>query len=120
MGISSSGETTVLNALLASRFVSLHTGDPGDAGANELSGGAYVRRSAAFTLTGSNPTVASNSAPIEYPRATSNWGTVTHFGLWSAVSAGVYLGGAALNSSKVVELDDVVRWAAGELEVECD
>ena len=66
-GLSSKGETAVLAPLTTSAFVSLHTGDPGDTGANEVTGGAYARQGPiAFTNVGSNPTVASNSAHVKF------------------------------------------------------
>src|SRR5262245_20182599 len=92
-GLAPNGESTVLNALLAARFVSLHTGDPGDTGLLEVSGGAYARQAATFTNTGTNPTVASNNSVIQFPTAIADWGLISHFGLWSAVSGGTFLGG---------------------------
>ena len=120
MPLSSNGESTVLAALLAARFVSLHTGDPGNTGANEVTGGAYARQAATFANAGSNPTVASNNALIQYPTATAPWGTVTHFGLWSAVSGGTFLGGAAVVTPKVIDTDDIARWDATKLSVTAD
>ncbi len=119
-GLSGAGETIVLNALLAARFVSLHVADPGNAGASEVAGGAYVRQSASFANTGSNPTIAANSGVIQFPVATADWGTVTHFGVWSASSAGSFLGGWPVTTPKRVDTDDVARWDAGKLQIATD
>ena len=43
-GLSSAGEAAVLAPLTAIAYVSLHTADPGSAGASEVSGGAYARQ----------------------------------------------------------------------------
>lgn len=123
MGLSANGEGVVLAALLAGRFVSLHTADPGNTGASEVptSGGtAYARQSAAFVSSGANPTVYSNSALIQFPIAEASWGTITHFGLWSASSGGTFLGSAPLNASKTIAVNDIVRFPIGDLTVSAD
>ena len=74
-GLSSAGESAVLAPLTASAYVSLHTADPGNTGANEISGGGYVRYGpVTFANFGNNPTVASNSAILTYSAATSALG----------------------------------------------
>jgi len=120
MPLSSQGESTVLNAFLAARFVSLHTGAPGDVGSNEVTGGAYVRQAATFTNSGNNPTVSANNAVIQYPTATAAWGTITHFGIWSAVSAGTFLGWNTVVTPKTIDIDDIARWEVGKLTVTTD
>ena len=120
MPLASTGETTVLNALLAARFVSLHTADPGNTGANEVSGGAYARQAMTFANTGSNPTVAANTGVVQYPTATASWGTVTHFGIWSAVTGGTFLGYNTVTTPKAIGIDDIARWDIGKLTVTTD
>ena len=119
-GLSSNGEATVLTALLAARFVSLHTADPGNTGASELATGAYARQAATFTQSGNNPTIAANSGIIQYPVATASWGTITHFGIWSAVTGGQFLGGWVVEVPKAVGIDDSVRWNVGALKIGTD
>lgn len=119
-GLSGFGETIALNALLTGRFLSLHTGDPGNTGANEVSGGAYVRQSVVFTLTGNNPTVAANNAVVQYPAATLTWGAVGFFGIWSAASGGSFVGGWPVSLPKTIEVDDIARWDVGKLKVGTD
>jgi|SoiMethySBSTD1v2_1073268.scaffolds.fasta_scaffold72488_3 hypothetical protein len=119
-GLSSIGENMVLDALLAARFISLHTSDPGNAGSNEVSGGGYARQPVAFTKTGANPTIAANTAIIQFPVATVSWGTITSFGLWSAASGGSFLGGWPVTTSKTIGPDDSARWEAGKLRIGTD
>jgi len=119
-GLSSAGENIVLDALLTARFVSLHTLLPSDAGAGEVVGGSYVRQSVAFSKTGNNPTIAANSGVVQFPVATADWGTVTHFGIWSASSAGSFLGGWPVDTAKRVDIDDVARWDVGKLRIGTD
>lgn len=117
MPLAAAGEVRALDGLLAGVYVSLHTSDPGTSGAGELSGNAYARQSLSFTNSGSNPTTAANSAVVQFPQAVANWGTITHFGIWSAASGGSFLGGGALDNSRVIETGDVVRWEIGNLKV---
>lgn len=118
-GLSGNGEAAILTALLAGRYVSLHTADPGNTGASEVGAGvAYARQAGGtFSQTGNNPTVASNAALIQFPVATGSWGTVTHFGLWDAATTGNFLGGDVLAASKAITTDDILRFAIGALTV---
>lgn len=117
-GLSSAGEAAVLTPLTTTAYVSLHTADPGDTGANEISGSAYARVGpVTFGNAGNNPTVASNSAIVTFPAATGAWGTVTHFGVWSAATAGVFRGSGAVTTPKAVGSGDTARFVAGALTI---
>ncbi len=55
-------------------YAALFTVAPSDTGGGtEVSGGGYVRKTAAFTVSGTNPTTATNGSAIEYPTATGNY-----------------------------------------------
>ena len=117
-GLSSKGETAVLTPLTTTCYVSLHTADPADAGASEISGAGYARIGpVAFGNAGNNPTVASNSAIATFPAATGSWGTVSYFGVWDAVTAGNFLGSGALATPKAVSNGDTARFLAGALTI---
>ena len=90
-------------------YVALYTVAPSDTGGGtEVSGGAYARQTGAFTVSGTNPTTATNSAAIEYPIATANYGTVVAVGILDASSSGNLLAYSTLDSSKVVSSGDVL------------
>lgn len=82
---------------LTNLYVSLHTGDPGEAGdqtSNEAAYTSYAR--VAVARSGSGWTVTSNSvspaATISFPACTGGSETITHFGIGTASSgAGVLL-----------------------------
>ncbi len=114
--LSGKGETAILAPLTSSAYVSLHTGDPGDTGASEVSGGGYARQPVTFTNAGNNPTVASNSAVINFPTATAGWGTISYFGIWDAVTAGNFRGSGTM-TAKNVNLNDTARFLAGTLTI---
>lgn len=118
VGLSSYGEGQVLTPLTTTAYVSLHTADPVNTGANELSGSAYARQGpTTFANAGANPTVASNSAIVTYPAATAPWGTVTHFGIWDAATLGNFRGSGALVTPKAINTGDTARFAANALTI---
>lgn len=86
--------------LPATLHVALSTTAPTNTGGNvtEPVGGGYAR--AAVTRNGTNFPAASgrtidNGVDITFPAPTGNWGTVTHFALYSAASGGTFLGWGA-------------------------
>lgn len=99
-------------------YVALYTVAPTDTGGGtEVSGGGYVRKTSTFNVTGTNPTTASNTAAIEYPTATANYGTVVAVGIFDASSSGNLLAYANLTTSKVVSTGDVFRFNTGDLDI---
>ena len=97
-------------------YVGLFTTDPTDAGSGtEVSGGSYVRQSATFAAPSDG--ASSTSADVTFPQATANWGTVTHFGVYDASTAGNLLYHGALTTSKTIETGDVFKISSGNLTV---
>lgn len=96
-------------------YASLHTADPAQTGASEVSGGSYARVSVGTTtasaifggahVAGAAPAAngtareVSNSATITFPAPTGTWGTCAYFGVWDASTAGNFLFGGPLTSS---------------------
>ncbi len=103
--------------------VGLFTAAPGETGGGtelSTSGTAYARQSASFTVSGTAPTQATNSAAIEWSAATSSWGTVTHAAIFDASTGGNMLAYAALTTSKTINSGDVFRIPASSLTVTLD
>lgn len=99
-------------------YIALYTVAPTDTGGGtEVSGGGYARQTGAFTVSGTNPTTASNSAAIEFPTATADQGTVVAVGIFDALTSGNLLAYANLDASKVVDTGDVFRFNAGDLDI---
>lgn len=72
-------------------WFSLHTADPGTTGANEVVGGNYARVQATFPAAASGASTTAG-ATHNVPAGT----TVTHFGRWSAETAGQFYTGGPL------------------------
>lgn len=128
MSFSNTSETLVLNWLLTANsatrptawYLALYTAAPGEAGGGtEVTtvGTAYARQSAAFTVSGNT---ASNTSAIEFPTATATYGTVSHVGVFDAVTGGNLIAYAALTTSKVIDTGDVLRVPLGELDITLD
>lgn len=93
--------TAVLNAAVDAiaalgAYISAHTADPSTTGASEVVGGSYARQLTTWA-SASNGERAGSQVNIPIPAAT----TVTHWGIWSAVSAGTWRGGFALAANEV-------------------
>ena len=96
-------------------YLGLFTAAPGEAGGGtELSGSAYVRKAIAFTTSGDT---TSNNAAVEFPTATGSWGTVTHIGVFDALTSGNLMVYATLTASKTVASGDVFRVPSGDLDI---
>lgn len=115
-GFTAAAEATMLNAILTGTYVALFIGDP-DAAGVEVAGGAYARQAFVYTVTGGNPSTAANTGTITFPTATANWGAVSHFALYSALTVGTKLHSKSLSSVKTIEIDDTIRWLAGKLKI---
>lgn len=121
-------------------YVALYTAAPSDAGGGtEVSGGSYARVKAAAgagqaltdwagtqsagSTTASSGTggQTSNNNVITFPAPTGNWGSITHFGLFDAISSGNLLFWAPLTTAKTVNSgDSAPSFAAGALTVTLD
>lgn len=92
--------TDGIRALLTSSigYVSVHTADPGTTGANEATGTGYARGASTFPSASTGASVGSQ-ADVDIRTGTGT--TVTHWGLWTAVSGGSFVTGGAVSPSEV-------------------
>lgn len=116
-------------------YVSLLTAACSDSAAGtEVSGGSYARvaitkgdaawkgshGSATGASSGTNGTI-SNAAAITFPAPTANWGTITHFAIDDAASAGNRLVCQSLTTSKTVNNGDAApSFAIDALTIQID
>ena len=116
-------ETEILDHVFAgaaytapgTKYIGLFTAAPGETGGGtEVSGSAYARQTMAFTTSGDT---TSNNAAVEFPTATGSWGTITHVGIFDAVSSGNLMVYATLTASKAITTGDVFRVPSGDLDI---
>jgi hypothetical protein len=113
-------------------YVALFTAAPSDAGGGtEVTGGAYARVNLAPSDTNwaatqggtsgnSSGTTGqtSNSVAITYPAPTADWGTITHYGIFDALSGGNLLIWDALTASRtILNGDPAPSFPIGTLQV---
>ena len=102
-------------------YVALYTVAPGESGGGtECSGTSYARQSATFTVSGTAPTTASNSAAIEFPTAGGSWGTIVAAAILDASTSGNMIAFADLTTSKTIDTGDVLRFNTGALTITLD
>lgn len=121
MALSTDAKNNVLDAIfnntsyaVTTPYISLHTGDPGTTGASEVSGGSYAREDASAAFPAAASGAISSNADVEFvdmPTA-----TVTHVGVWEAVSGGNFIAGGALSSSVAVTSGETFKFTSGDLD----
>lgn len=106
----------------AAWYVELYTATPNDAGGGTpVSGGSYARAAAAFATAASGTAGSiANTSAVTFPTATGAWGTVTHFAIFDASTAGNMIAYGALGASKTVGSGDTAQFAIGQLTVTLD
>lgn len=86
---------------VATVYVSLHTGDPGLVGSNEVTGGTYTRQAAGFTAAASSHTDNASLLSFTLMPAVAAPG-VTYAGVWDAATVGNFLYGGPLTPASQV------------------
>lgn len=108
---------------LTNLYVSLHTGDPGEAGDQTTSEATYTSYArVAVARSGSGWTVTNNAvanaAAITFPACTGGSNTITHFAVGTASSgAGKVLYKGALTASLAVSNGITPEFAIGDLDI---
>ena len=105
----------------ANVYLALFTAAPSDSGGGtEVSGGSYARKAVSTTGQWNAPGVGGLTDNINaqaFVTATASWGTVTHFGIFDAATAGNLLFHGALTVSKTVGSGDTFQFSAGDLDI---
>jgi hypothetical protein len=117
MAVTTANRNAELDALLravaftgaAALFLSIHTADPGNTGANEYTAYSGTRPSVTFAAAASAASASTNQQDFTGMGAT----VITHVGLWSAASGGTFQGGGALTSPATVNAGQTLRFLAG-------
>ena len=118
-------ENALLNATLrnttytspATVYAALFTTDPTDDGSGtECTGSGYARKAITFAAP-SNGVTTNSAAACEFDQATGSWGTITHFGIFDALTSGNLLYHGALTVSKTISSGDVFRFATSSVSV---
>ena len=102
----------------ASRFLALFIADPTDANVttNEVSAGWYARKA---TGAWASPTdgVTENLSIVQWNPITGGQITISHWGIYDAVTSGNLLYSGAFATPKTFNVDDFPLIAAGDIEL---
>ncbi len=106
----------------ATVYIGLSTTPPLDTGSGTTapSGGAYARVAVTNNTTNwpaASARLKANGTVVTFPAATAAWGTITHYTLHDAATAGTFLGWGALASSQTVGTGGVASFAVGALTI---
>ena len=86
-----------------------------DNSGTELSGSNYARVSVSFGAAAGG--TMSNDAAIEFAAATGSWGSVSHWGLFDALTSGNLLVHGSFTTAKTIASGDVLKVATGDLDI---
>lgn len=94
-------------------YMSLHSADPGETGASELTGGGYARQLATFGAPVGNESATTNEQRYtNLPAGNIGW-----VGLWTASTAGTPLYFGALAVARTAVAGDNITFNAGSVVV---
>ena len=118
------GDATGLrgSSTAGSLYVSLHTGDPGEAGTqttSECAYGSYARVAVARTAGGwtISGNAVTNAALVQFPQCSSGSETATYFAIGTASSGtGKILYRGALSASLAISSGIQPQFSAGEID----
>lgn len=90
-------------------YLALYTSDPGDddSGDEVAAGNGYARQAVNFNAaSGTEPTFATNDGQLLFTASGADWGTISHFGLFDALTDGNLLIHGAFDEPKLIEDGD--------------
>ena len=117
---------TAMPTALGTLYISIHTGDPGNSGTqSDVTVSVASARASWNTVSDSSAPAAAPSSGYRFSNTatillTNNAGaaaTLTHFGLWDAVSGGNFLVAGLLDQVAAIEPGDTVQFNADALRV---
>jgi len=117
MNISNWLSAALLNATLRNTafsspttvYLALYTSDPTPADTGtEVNGGGYKRMAISFAAPAveNGKQTVKNTADVEFPIASSDWGLVTHIGLRTAVTGGNLLWSTSVPNPRTIQSGD--------------
>lgn len=116
--ITTYGANASLNYLLRTGtvYLALGTGASATGMTGELSGNGYARQAITFNVAASRATTNATSVTFG-PNTTTDWGTITHGGIYDASSGGNCLYAGALESAKAITVGSSITFSIGNVPV---
>lgn len=98
----------------AANYAKLHTGDPGAAGAGNVSS-VTTRVLVTWGASSGGSCALAATFPVWASWAGTSPETVSHFSIWDAITSGTFLFSMALTASKTVQTGDTLTWSSGSV-----
>lgn len=93
-------------------------GAPSGAAVSEPWTAGYARvQCVASTWAVATGNTLTNAAAVQFPEATGAWGTISSIVFYGTATAGDYFGSIALATAVAVVSDQIVKFAAGDIDV---
>lgn len=108
VGIATSQANSLLDTLLTTNFIQLHTGDPAAAGTTLPTTGTVGGSRQAATFAAASGGSKSLSASPQWVAWDGGPVTVTHLSIWTASTAGTFKESVALTTGKAVTNGDTL------------
>ena len=105
-------------AIPSTLYIGLSTTTPSvsGSGVTEPSGGSYSRVSLSNLSTPSNGTIKT-TGDIAFPESSADWGTITHYVIYDALTGGNLLAYESLDKARVVQSDTQCRFSKGNISI---
>jgi hypothetical protein len=118
-GLSTAERNALLDKLVntGTRYLALHSGDPGQNGANEITTNGAARVNVSSSFPAASGGLVSNDVAITYPAVTGAGYTASHWGLWDASTSGSFLAGGDINPDLVGVAGNIPEIPVGELDL---
>jgi hypothetical protein len=98
--------------------VALYTAAPSDSGGGtEVSTGGYARQAVTFGAASSPGGTTSNTGAVSFTASGANYGTVTHIGIFDALTTGNLLWHGSMTASKTVNDGDTLEFSIGNIDL---
>lgn len=99
-------------------YVALFTAAPSDSGGGtEVSTFGYARQAVTMNAATSPGGTTSNSDAQSFTASGGNWGSITHIGIFDALTTGNLLWHGALTAAKTVNDGDTLEFSIGNIDL---
>jgi hypothetical protein len=99
-------------------YVALYTAAPSDSGGGtEVSTGGYARQAVTFAAASSPGGTTDNSTTVSFTASGDNYGSVSHIGLFDAVSGGNLICHGSMTSPNNVDDAETLEFSIGNIDL---
>tara|TARA_R110000803_G_scaffold16526_2_gene45272 strand:+ start:250 stop:642 length:393 start_codon:yes stop_codon:yes gene_type:complete len=99
-------------------YLALYTAAPADAGGGtEVSGNGYARQVVTMAAATSPGGTTTSTDAQAFAAAGGNWGTITHVGLFDALTTGNLLWHGTITTNRVMNDGDTLTFAIADLDL---